>query len=321
MAAVVLLLAGCFALAGDAQQKARKPLSKAEVVELLQNGVPSTRVDELVRAYGITFEITPEIAVELQDAGARDDLIRTLKEIAPKPEPKPDRQAAAATPGPLVLMLETSPPGAEVYIDEERAGKTSPEGKLKVSTLTPGEHRIRISAPGFDDLSRSVELVAGQTNTVAVALAPQRPPAADPQPAHPGPGISASNPENPKDAYSAILDRIMGGGQGDPNTNGFMVTHEHGKAIMGYGGGMCSGWLKIGDGRVQFSSNSENDAFDVAANEIQELQIKSNHLRFRIGSKKYHMMTQDFGMLGGESQGPDAIRKAFESVGVKAQKK
>lgn len=315
-------------------QKARKPLSKAEVLGLIQNGVPSTRLDELVRAYGINFEFTAEIAAELKDAGARDDLIRTLKEISPKPEPAPPPKAepapvqpAAAPPlAPPVLMLETTPPGAEVYVDQERVGKTGPEGKLKITTLAPGEHRVRISAQGFDDLTRSVELTAGQTNTVAVALAPAKPAATEP-PANPNPQPGdhpqggGRAPENPMDAYKAIIGGMTGAEQGDPNTKRFMVTHEHGKAVLGYGGGMCSGWLIIGNGRVQFSSNNEDDAFDVAAGEISELQIKSNHIRFRTNNKKYHLMTQDLGMFGGESQGPGALRKAFESVGLKAEKK
>ena len=41
----------------------------------------------------------------------------------------------------------------------------------------------------------------------------------------------------------------------------------------------------------------------------------------RINDKKFHLMTQDMGMLGGDSQGPGGLRKAFESVGLKTEKK
>jgi hypothetical protein len=333
--ALALIVAAGLSLTPAFAQKSRKPMTKAQVIELLQSGVPSTRVDELVRAYGIAFELTTEVVVDLQDAGARDDLIRTLKEIAPKPEsaappakaePAPVQPAAPPPPAPPVFMLETTPAGAEVYVDEERVGKTGPEGKLKISTLAPGEHRVRISAQGFDDLTRNVELVAGQTNTVAVALAPQKPAvtetAPNPQAAGRGQG-GGGMPENPMDAYKAILSGMNGGDAGDPNTKRFYVTHEHGKALrsFGYGGGMCYGWLIIGKDHVQYSSSSENDAFDVLANEITELQIKSNHIRFRIKDKKYHLMTQDMGMLGGDAQGPGSLQKAFESVGLKSGKK
>jgi hypothetical protein len=186
---------------------------------------------------------------------------------------------------------------------------------------------VRISAPGFDDLSRSVELTAGQMNTVAVALAPQKPaapePSANPQPAAGRTPGGAGGNENPLDAYKALLSGMNGGGQVDPNTKRFYVTQEHGKGLrpLGYGGGISYGWLIIGKDRVQFSSNNEGDAFDVPAIEITELQIKSNHIRFKIKDKKYHLMTQDMGMLGGDAQGPGSLQKAFESVGLKSDTK
>jgi len=312
-------------------QRSRKPMAKTEVLELLESGVSATRIDELVRAYGISFEVTPEVIIEFEDAGARDDLIATLREISPKREPAappPKKEEAAsqppAAPAPPILMIETMPPGAEVYVDEERVGKTSPEGKLKVSTLGPGEHRLRVSAPGHDDLSRTVELTSGQTNVVAVALAPQKAPAPEPATNPQSPAKAQAVPagfptgDNPMDAYKAILGGMTGADGGDPNFKRFYVTHDHGKALMGYGGGLCSGMLIIGKDHVQFSSNNENDAFDVPASEITELQIKSNHIRFKLKGKKYHLMTQDMGMFGGDSQGPGALRQAFESVGLKS---
>jgi hypothetical protein len=315
-------------------QKSKRAMTKPQVIELLESGVSSTRVEELVRAYGITFEVTPAVVAEFREAGASEDLVRALREISAKTEPapsaaKPETPAAPtpspSVPAPAVLTLETTPPGAEVYVDEERVGKTGPEGKLKISTLGPGEHRVRVSAAGYDDLSRSVTLTAGQTTVVAVALAAEKPavtesPAA-PQSREPTPvgtGIVPAG-ENPMDVYKAMMGGMTG--QSDPNVKRFYVTHEHGKGVLGYGGGMCYGWLIIGNGHVQFSSNEEDDAFDVAAHAVTELQIKSNHIRFRANNRKFHLITQDMGMFGGDSQGPGALRAAFESVGLKAQSK
>jgi hypothetical protein len=320
-------------------QKSKRAMTKPQVIELVENGVSSTRVEELVRAYGITFEVTPEVVAEFRHAGATEDLVKALREIGTKPEPatstaKPEASAAPAPtatapapPAPAVLTLETTPPGAEVYVDEERVGKTGPEGKLKISTLSAGEHRVRVSAAGHEDLSRSVELTAGQTTVVAVALAAVRPAAAEPAApsqtpsGSPGSAVGISPGDSPLDVYKMMMGGMSG--QSDPNLKRFYVTHEHGKSLraLGYGGGMCYGWLIIGNGRVQFSSNEEDDAFDVAANAVTELQIKSNHVRFRANNKRFHLMTQDMGMLGGDSQGPGALRAAFESVGLKAQSK
>ena len=78
IATVALFLVAGLSLVPAFAQRTKKPMTKAQVIELLQSGVPSTRVDELVRLYGIAFELSTEVVVDLQDAGARDDLIRTL---------------------------------------------------------------------------------------------------------------------------------------------------------------------------------------------------------------------------------------------------
>ncbi len=321
-------------------QKSKKAMTKAQVIELLENGVSSTRVEELVRAYGITFALDPETVTQLRDAGANESLIKALRELSARPEeappptetkPAPAAAPAAppvAAPAPPVLMVETTPPGAEVYVDEERVGKTGPEGKLKISTLAAGNHRIRVSSSGYDDFARDMDLTAGQTTVVAVTLAAVKPPvvqkaetppvASTPPPA----AATAAQPQSPADIYKVMLG-AMGGqaGEGDPELKRFYVTHEHSKGLraIGYGGGMCSGWLIIGKGRVQFSSNNEDDAFDAAASEISDLEVKSNHVHLKYKGKNYHLMTQDMGGFGGASSGPGGLRKAFESVGIKAK--
>jgi hypothetical protein len=344
-AILTLLLASLLvSIAFSFAQKPRKTMTKTEVIELLQNGVSSTRVEELVRAYGIAFEVTPEVVTELRDAGAREDLIKALREIAPKPEAQapaskpesapaspPSSSTPAPAPAPPVLMIETTPPGAEVYIDEERAGKTSPEGKLKVSTLSAGSHSVRVSSSGYDDFSRSVDLAGGQSTVLAVTLVATKPAAVEPaatapQPAS-KPASGASPPENqsPPDFYKAMMGAVTGQtgeGQSDPNVKRFYVMHQHGgggRRALGYGGGMCAGWLIIGNGHIQFSTNNEDHAFDALTSEISDLQLKSNHIHFNVKGKNYHLMTQEMGMFGGDAQGPGSLRKAFEAAGVKAK--
>src|SRR5262249_10149123 len=47
------------------------PLSKAEIVTMLQSGVPSERVEQFVEVRGISFAMTPEIAREIGAAGGK----------------------------------------------------------------------------------------------------------------------------------------------------------------------------------------------------------------------------------------------------------
>lgn len=311
-------------------EKAHKPLAKAEVLELLENGVAPGRIGELARQYGVAFEITPSVEGDLRDAGADDELVKALHESAAKPAESAPASAAPtpAPPSPPVLIIETTPPGAEVYVDEERAGKTGPEGKLKISTLTAGQHRIRASLEGYEDYARTFDLSPGQSTVAAVALVAAKPPAAEhatQAPVNPSPAAGATSGA-PTDPFKAMLSAMTGQsaeGSGNNNLKKFYVTHQHGGAglrNLGYGGaGMCYGWLIIGEGRVQFSSNSEDHAFDVAAGEMTDVQVKSNHVRFRVKGKNYHLVTQDMGPFGGTSQGPGAIRRAFEAAGIKVK--
>ncbi len=80
-------------------QATREPLSRTEVIHLLQGGVAPDRVGALAKDYGITFQVTDDTESQLRQAGANDQLIGMLRALAPK--------AAAAQPAP------TSPPAAE----------------------------------------------------------------------------------------------------------------------------------------------------------------------------------------------------------------
>jgi hypothetical protein len=169
-------------------QKPRKALEKNEVIELLESGVAPDRVGVLARQYGIAFEITNEVEDQLRDAGATDELLATLRQAvssgasrAPQPAATPPAPPPA---GPPVLLIEVTPGGAQTYIDDEPVGTTSSAGRLKLSSLGPGAHRVRLSLAGYRDYEQSVELVAGQTAEVKASLEsaapPPRPPSTTP---------------------------------------------------------------------------------------------------------------------------------------------
>jgi hypothetical protein len=230
---VGLVIVG-FCLPGAVAQKSRKPLAKGEVIELLENGAAPARIIDFTNQYGIAFEITPTAENELRQAGATDELLKSLREISARP-------SAAPAPAPATA---------------------------------------------------------------------------------PAPAPAPSPPENAADVYKAMLGAMTGQGEAaaNPNVKSSYVTHQHGGGgfrALGYGSGGRHGSLLIADGRIQFSSNSEDHAFDVAANEVSEVQLKSNHLRMQVKGRKYHFVTQDRGMFGGAGQGPGAMRWALESIGLK----
>lgn len=304
-------------------QKTRPPLSKNDLITLLENKVSPVRVGELAKQFGVSFELTPETQGQLRKAGATEELLKMLGELSPKPAtPAPSNAAPKAPPpGPPVLIVETTPQGAEIYVDDERVGTTGPEGKLKISSLSPGEHHLRVSQAGYRDYAGKVELTAGQNSAVAVALEASKPAAPQPQPSAP------SNPAqlvgaNDQSLVNKLLSGAFGGLQaGDATHKVFYVQHQHGSGRMGPfrpGAGMqyCMGTLVVGEGKVRYNTDKESDAFDVAAAEINDIQFKGNHVHFRIKDKKYHFIVREMGAMG-QFQSPDELRRALEGAAAK----
>ena len=56
------------------------PLSKSEVVTMLQGGISSARVEQFVEKRGVSFQVTPEIAREITAAGGSRSLVGAITE-------------------------------------------------------------------------------------------------------------------------------------------------------------------------------------------------------------------------------------------------
>src|ERR1017187_10512015 len=162
MAAVTCLLCASMVLISAQTQPSPKPFTKDEVVKLLTGSVPVTRVEALVRKRGIDFQITPETELDLRKAGATDPLLTALRDLAPKP---------------ATLVVTTTPGGARVHNDDEFLDTTSAQGRLKISTLAPGQHHVRVSLDGYWKFDDVVELPAGQNFELRADLKPYGPPA------------------------------------------------------------------------------------------------------------------------------------------------
>ncbi|MGA3325795.1 MAG: PEGA domain-containing protein [Terriglobia bacterium] len=167
------------------QTPSKPPLSKIQVMKLLQGGVAMDRVAEIARERGIGFQVTPEIEKELRGAGATPELLETLRQLAPPP-PKPEPAlptAPPAAPAPAQLQIEGAPKGAEIYVDDEFKGQVNREGRLKIPGLSPAKHVLRVSAEGFKEKVQTLELTTGETRTYTPNLVSAvQPPAALPGP-------------------------------------------------------------------------------------------------------------------------------------------
>lgn len=157
LAALSVLIA--FQLIGA--QESHKPLGEKEITDLLTNDVPPPRVGELAKQFGITFHITSSTEQKLRDAGATDSLIETLRQLSPKQASPPAMQTSPSASSPPVLLIVSSPGDAQVYIDDEPVGTTSSEGRLKMSKLGAGEHRVRVARSGYRDFEQTLQLDSG----------------------------------------------------------------------------------------------------------------------------------------------------------------
>ncbi len=282
-----------------AQEKSTGPaLGKGEIIQMLKNGMEPAQLGQMARQYGVSFEMTPETAKELRDAGASDSLITLLKEVAPKPAapketPAPE-PAPAASP---VLLIDSKPGGAQVYVDDEPVGKAGPEGRLKLSTLSAGQHRLRLSLEGYKDNEQSFEMRAGETVRMVVSLEAVPPPAPAPQPLAPA-------PTQPTSAPTRTAPRVVQ----------FPVAHFHHTDIS-----RCHGWLIVGNGRVKYQTSESDHSFDAPLSEIAEARLNPTRLK-RV--KGFHIKMLDgtnYNLAlhrAGRWEEPDEIFEAIERARV-----
>ncbi len=70
------------------------------------------------------------------------------------------------------LAILVNQPGTEVFIDEKLSVKSIAGQQISVDGLLPGKHQVRAAKTGFSEWRGVVEVVAGVTKNVEIALAP-----------------------------------------------------------------------------------------------------------------------------------------------------
>jgi len=101
----------------------------------------------------------PAVVETVPDAAAPPRATTPAQGAPPRP--------AANTPG--VLVVDSRPPGANVYVDGQLRGQTP----LTVPNVTPGEHGVRLQLDGYDEWIDAVRVAAGSKQRVAASLEPR----------------------------------------------------------------------------------------------------------------------------------------------------
>jgi len=81
----LILYSSVFAIKLQARAQQKPPWTKDQIIRMLKGDMSPKRVETLARERGIDFQITPDAESELRQAGASDELLATLQELAPKP--------------------------------------------------------------------------------------------------------------------------------------------------------------------------------------------------------------------------------------------
>ncbi len=136
---------------------AKLPASREAQPERFEAGVQEVARD--LAAKLVAGMLDPELQLRLKHSAAE---VRAEREH-PAPPPRP--RAAPTAFGRLVLT--TTPPGATVFLDDVYWGPTSAEGKMTIGGVGTGSHVVRLKAPGYDELRKTVEVVPGD-NPVAL---------------------------------------------------------------------------------------------------------------------------------------------------------
>jgi len=140
-----------------------KSLNQREVIQLLEGGVPSARVSSIVDERGITFSFTREVEQSVRDAGGGDDVVSSLRRAS-------QRRAETDRPRTGGLIIKTTPGEAQIYLNDEPRGMTSPEGEIRLPELQPGSYKLRVSMLGYQSYEQSQTVTAGDSQTVYVTL-------------------------------------------------------------------------------------------------------------------------------------------------------
>lgn len=162
-----------------------KPLTKPELLTLLQAQTPAERITAIARERGLDFRITPDVQGQLQAAGAGPDLVDSLVRLQPNHAPValppkkvmgrallPEGSAAASVPESMPPVSVSAPEpvtGGVMPAKLEKAGAQSLRDvkKLFVEPLPQGLDAALRSELGRQ-MGRRLEVVGSRDEADAV---------------------------------------------------------------------------------------------------------------------------------------------------------
>ena len=75
------------------------------------------------------------------------------------------------------LIVQGAPPGAQIFIDDQMVAAADSTGQGSISSLAPGQHRLRVGLNGYQEYRQDIALQTNQTSIVTAKLDPYELPA------------------------------------------------------------------------------------------------------------------------------------------------
>ncbi len=106
------------------------------------------------------------VAVDPKDRSQVPANVAVTESVTPEPNEKSAAKETAAQPAATgVVKVEATTAGADVYVDGNFVGNVPAQLKL-----APGKHTIKVTAPGHQDWSRELEVMAGSEVSLKATL-------------------------------------------------------------------------------------------------------------------------------------------------------
>jgi GAF domain-containing protein/WD40 domain-containing protein/PEGA domain-containing protein len=83
-----------------------------------------------------------------------------------------DAAAQIIRPGVPAIVIQGTPPGTQIFVDDKMVASTTPTGQAGVSTLPAGRHHLRLRVNGYRDYDQEVDVETGTTSTINATLDP-----------------------------------------------------------------------------------------------------------------------------------------------------
>ncbi len=91
--------------------------------------------------------------------------------VAVPEKPTVESQAAQVIrPALPALVIQGAPPETQIFVDDQLVASTDTAGQASISTLSAGQHRLRLRLNGYRDYDQGVYVQPGKTSTITAKL-------------------------------------------------------------------------------------------------------------------------------------------------------